>query len=521
MESNNNNNMNNTNNNNQKDNLLPMKNSSIADKSIPSENEIDKTFPSYIIGNVEYVESSYLGVDKTCFLELDSKNGKIKRYANIAEYPNNPTDIYNINNLKSLIKIKKDSNIHTFQLIIDQNETLKSLTFKINHTYTKTKWFDSIKKLYFHYKNGKSVKFNNDTLFIDDVLGIAHYLSHYKRHIINIKEKTKLISIKDFDILQTIGYGAFSTVFKVKHKKSGKIYAMKVTDKNIIIARKNLHYIMTEFNVLKKLKNCPFILKLHCAFQSVNYLYLIVDYCSKGNIVGLQSIKNKKLLYAELLLAIEYLHRNNIIYRDLKPENILLDEDGHIKLCDFNLAKEEVQNNERAYSFCGSLLYLSPETTRIVGAGKPSDIFAIGLIMYEIETGTPAFYADSVEEVYDKIRSVNIDFIQIKNNYCIDLLTKILLEDEDDRFTIQKIKEHNYFQKVNWDKVLNKEHGKIDITKSLDNWRANLDDREQRQMLNIKKIKKQEIIRDYDRTDIVNTLDFYYVSQEFEKEIID
>ena len=512
---------NNNNDNNQKDDLLSIKNTLIVDESIPLENEIDKTFPSFIIGNVEHVEDSYLSIDEACFLELDSKNGKIKRYKNISDYPNTPIDIYDIKNLVSLIKVKKDSNGYTFQLIIDQNGTIKTPMFKIHHNYTKTKWFDSIKKLYMHYKNGKTIKFNNDTLFIDDVLGIAQYLSKYKMHKSNIKEKNKLISIKDFDILHTIGYGAFSTVFKVKHKKSGKIYAMKVMDKNIIIEKKHLHYVMTEFNILKKVKNYPFILQLHCAFQSCNYLFLIVDYCSKGNIVGIQSIKNKRLLYAELLLAFEYLHNNNIIYRDLKPENILLDEDGHIKLCDFNLAKEEILNNERAYSFCGSLLYLSPETTRVIGAGKPSDVFGIGLIMYEIETGIPAFYAESVADVYDKIRNVNVDFVQIKNNNCIDLLTKILLEEEDDRLTIQKIKDHKYFKNVNWDKVLNKEYGKIDITKSTDSWRANLDDKEQKQMLNIKKIKKKEIIRDCDRVNIADVLDFYYVSKEFENEIID
>ena len=511
MESSNNNNIIKTDHNNKEDNSLANKNSSTV-----------KVFPRYIIGNIVQEENDYLSVDEACYLELDSKGGTIKRYTSISNYPNAPTDTYDINNLKSLIKLKKEPNCHTFQLNIEHKGALKTHIFKVRHVISRMKWFDSIRKLYLHYKKEQLLVFNNDTLFIDDILGFAHYVSKYKRHnTVNVKEKPKRISINDFDILHTLGYGAFSTVFKVKHTKSGKIYAMKVMDKNIVIEKKHLHYVMTEFNILKRMSNCPFLLQLHCAFQSVNYLFLIVDYCSQGDLVGIESIKNKRLLYAELFLAFEHLHQNNVIYRDLKPENILLTEHGHIKLCDFNLSKEEVQNNEKAYSFCGSLLYLSPETAQIIGTGKASDIFGIGLVMYEIETGVPALYSESVAEIYEKIRNADVDFIQIKDKNCIDLLTKILLEDEKDRLTIQDIKKHRYFNKINWNKVWSKEHGRIRITKSVNNWRAQLDDKEQKHMLNIKKIKKKELIRDSNRTKIADILDFYYVSNEFEKEITD
>lgn len=89
----------------------------------------------------------------------------------------------------------------------------------------------------------------------------------------------------------------------------------------------------------------PFIVKLHFAFQTPNSLYMAIDHCSLGDLAELISVKEvlkestARFVIAQLVLAIEYLHKHNILYRDLKPENILIDRSGYIKLTDFGLSR--------------------------------------------------------------------------------------------------------------------------------------------------------------------------------------
>lgn len=97
-----------------------------------------------------------------------------------------------------------------------------------------------------------------------------------------------------------------------------------------------------------KQANHPFIINLHYAFQTPNYLYLALDYCP-GKDLSFHLAREMsfgedetRIYVAELLLAIDHLHSKNILYRDLKPENILLDAEGHIKLADFGLSKDNV-----------------------------------------------------------------------------------------------------------------------------------------------------------------------------------
>ena len=270
------------------------------------------------------------------------------------------------------------------------------------------------------------------------------------------------MDLKKFKILGLLGVGGFGTVFKVQHILTEKIYAMKVMNKNYIIKKKYLHYIVSEFEIMKSLAGFPFVLDLHYCFQSANYLYLVIDYCPNGDFTKLKSINNLKLFFAEVILAFEHIHNHNIIYRDLKPENILLDSTGHIRVCDFNLAKAGMTKNKRADSFCGSPLYFSPEMVLGKGVDYRCDIYGIGLLMYELVTGMPAFNAKDIKSLYELIKKNQIDFkVSGLHGDIKDLIEKILVKDPDQRIELEDMKKHPYFKDIDFDKVLKKEYGQI------------------------------------------------------------
>ena len=247
---------------------------------------------------------------------------------------------------------------------------------------------------------------------------------------------------------------------------------MKVMNKNTIIKKKYFHYIISEYEILKYLSGCPFILDIYYCFQSANYLYMIIDLCSNGDMTNLKKVNNKKLICAELILAFEYIHKHNIIYRDLKPENILLDYEGHIKICDFNLSKKIISKEKRCFSFCGSPMYLSPEMLSNKGVNYKSDIYQIGLIIYELYSGKIAYKNNNLKIIYDNIKNNRVDFNDdnINNEKNLkDLLLNILVIDEEKRFNIQQIKNHSFFYGINWNNVYKKKSGFIIIEKETNN----------------------------------------------------
>ena len=184
---------------------------------------------------------------------------------------------------------------------------------------------------------------------------------------------------------------------------------------------------MSEANILKK-ADFPFILQLFFCFQTPRYLYLVIEYCP-GNDLGFHLARNvafteeqARFYIAELVLAVEYLHQQDIVYRDLKPENILLDTAMHIKLADFGLSKAGIKDDQNAQSFCGSPAYLSPEMVQKKGATRASDIYGIGAILYELVTGTLPFYEEDFDKLYQKIENNPVNMPKHVSAECKDLI---------------------------------------------------------------------------------------------------
>lgn len=269
--------------------------------------------------------------------------------------------------------------------------------------------------------------------------------------------------------MKVIGKGSYGKVMLVRHKTEGEepvVYAMKMLRKENVIKRNQVEHTKTERNVLEAVSH-PFIVTLHYAFQTPKKLYFVLEYCPGGELffhlsrAGRFAEGRCRFYACEILLAIEYLHRLNIIYRDLKPENILLDAAGHVKLTDFGLSKEGIQDNFSARSMCGTPEYLAPEILDKRGHGKAVDWYSLGALMYEMLTGLPPFYTRDREKLFERIRRGELTYPSYITAIAKNLLQQLLTGDPAKRLgggpsDGEEVKGHPFFTGIDWLAILHR-----------------------------------------------------------------
>lgn len=268
-------------------------------------------------------------------------------------------------------------------------------------------------------------------------------------------------NLDDFTLMKVIGKGSYGKVMLVRHKdKVDEVYAMKMLRKENVIKRNQVEHTKTERHVLETVSH-PFIVNLYYAFQTPKKLYFVLEYCPGGELffhlsrAGRFSEGRCRFYASEILLAIEYLHRLNIIYRDLKPENILLDGDGHVKITDFGLSKEGILDNFSAKSMCGTPEYLAPEILDKLGHGKAVDWYSSGALMYEMLTGLPPFYTRDREKLFERIRRGVLNYPNYITPVAKSLLQSLLHGDPTRRLgggdgDGEEVKAHPFFSGIDW-----------------------------------------------------------------------
>jgi len=285
-----------------------------------------------------------------------------------------------------------------------------------------------------------------------------------------------------FPVLRVLGKGSFGKVVLVQKRTgvdSGSLFALKILRKQHLLKKRQVERTKTERKVLT-VTNHPFIMKLHFAFQTHDRLFFVLDYCPGGELFFHLSRFRRfpervaRFYTAELLLAIGHLHGFGIAYRDLKPENVLLDAQGHVKLGDFGLAKENIWDPcQGAKSLCGTPEYMAPEVLRQIGHGLTVDYWGLGMVTYEMMTGLPPWYTTDRNKLFKRIKRAQLIIPDFFSESAADLCSWLLERNPYHRLGVggvQTVMAHPFFRKLNWRNVENRQL--IPPIRPCEGWRA-------------------------------------------------
>ena len=362
-------------------------------------------------------------------------------------------------------------------------ETLLKYKKISQKTYDKVK----IAKQYIEAKyNLKSVKNTEYNAIIEKINSLEisddeklKILSEMKQlesdHLRKSRQKQ---TIHDYESLTIIGRGAFGEVHVCREKKTGKIVAVKKIKKELLAKKNQIIHVRNEQLFMSKVKS-PWIVELHASFQEDDFLYLIMEFLPGGDFMNLLIEKDKltedeaRFYIAELILAVESIHKLDCIHRDIKPDNILIDKDGHIKLSDFGLAKvsdnlnsikdenfnPKKMTHKKLYSCVGTAYYVAPEVLIKKGYSQEIDWWSVGVIFFEMLIGYAPFCAQETQEVCFKIINYEkyLEFPpEIKLSDEAKDLIKKMISDPNKRLGkngADEIKAHPFFKGVDWENV--------------------------------------------------------------------
>lgn len=285
-------------------------------------------------------------------------------------------------------------------------------------------------------------------------------INEVKNRFLPIPESVKLglepePKITDFTIVKELGSGSFGRVYLVTHKKTKANYAIKAIDKRNKANIEEKPYFRREVEVMYKIHH-PNVIKLYSHFEDNNFCYFIMEYIAKGNMFGLIPTDKKKRISTQLVAnlikdiisAVYFLHNMSppIIHRDIKPENVLLAENFAAKLTDFGWSNY-IQEDQKRTTVCGTPIYLAPEIIKEQGHDERVDIWCIGVLLFELTTGTVPFPGNDIESLENNILKLRIQWPKEINVDAKNLISKILKLDPNARISLSDMLKHPFITK--------------------------------------------------------------------------
>ena len=286
-------------------------------------------------------------------------------------------------------------------------------------------------------------------------------ISQYIKKYYNKNLKYPLTKMKFYKYGKLLGKGAFGKVNLCLHTLTGRLVAIKSINKTKIISERQKKKINIETNIMKTLSNSNYIVKFYETYETKKHICIVMEYICAGDLLSYIRKRSKlneniaKYIFKQIILALQYIHNNNIVHRDIKLDNILIDLDNKIKICDFGVSKI-INSNDKMFEQCGTPTYIAPEILRNKGyEGFKVDVWSSGVVLYAMLSGTVPFKGNDLNELNNlilkgKFNDINDISVEAKN-----LIKNILEVDPKKRLSINEILCHPWLINVDCDNNIN------------------------------------------------------------------
>uniref|UniRef100_A0A8C1T6S9 protein kinase C n=1 Tax=Cyprinus carpio TaxID=7962 RepID=A0A8C1T6S9_CYPCA len=298
------------------------------------------------------------------------------------------------------------------------------------------------------------------------------YLSLYSGFLVcvclcvNSKQKKTPLSLQDFRLIAVLGRGHFGKVLLAEYKKSGNMYAIKALKKGDIVARDEVESLMCEKRIFETVNSAqhPFLVNLFACFQTPEHVCFVMEYTAGGDLMmhihADVFTEPRAVFYAAcVVLGLQFLHDNKIVYRDLKLDNLLLDTEGYVKIADFGLCKEGMGFGDRTSTFCGTPEFLAPEVLTDTSYTRAVDWWGLGVLIYEMLVGESPFPGDDEEEVFDSIVNDEVRYPRFLSSEAIGIMRRLLRRNPERRLgssekDAEDVKKQPFFRNMDWEALL-------------------------------------------------------------------
>uniref|UniRef100_A0A8C1MKR4 protein kinase C n=1 Tax=Cyprinus carpio TaxID=7962 RepID=A0A8C1MKR4_CYPCA len=276
------------------------------------------------------------------------------------------------------------------------------------------------------------------------------------------------MQMEDFNCISVLGRGHFGKVLLAEFRRTGKLYAIKALKKGDVVTRDEVDSLMCEKRIFETINvsRHPFLVNLYGCFQTPDHVCFVMEYSPGGDLMthihnNVFSERQTRFYSACVLLGLEFLHQNRIVYRDLKLDNLLMDSDGFVRIADFGLCKEGMGHGDRTSTFCGTPEFLAPEVLTDSTYTRAVDWWGLGVLIYEMLVGESPFPGDDEEEVFDSIVNDEVRYPRFLSPESVSIIQKLLQKNPEKRLgageqDANEVKKHRFFQGIDWEALLAK-----------------------------------------------------------------